>query len=88
MKNDINAARRKLTNSVTTNNVREINFRNNARLVNREEENNRTLRTDKSDPHIVPQPVNMLYNNINAPVPEENDYLIQQLRGELSETRR
>lgn len=88
MKNDINAARRKLTNSVTTNNVREINFRNNARLVNREEENNRTLRTDKSDPQIVPQPVNMLYNNINAPVPEENDYLIQQLRGELSETRR
>ena len=88
MKNDINAARRKLTNSVTTNNVREINFRNNARLVNREEENNRALRTDKSDPHIVPQPVNMLYNNISAPVPEENDYLIQQLRGELSETRR
>ena len=95
MKNDIDATRRKLTNSASHQTLRHLQISNQPRTPqhifqeNNRNELNRMIRYEKSEPLLnYPQNSIKSMQTRNPPVPEESDFIISQLHSDLNSTRR
>lgn len=83
MKNDINAGRRKLFNSLSAGQIREVplpNIVNQNQAFYRENGNQRALQHERSNPDLGNYQQRQVFNQ----VPEEADALINKLVNELN----
>lgn len=87
MKNDINAGRRKLFNSLSTGQVREVPMPSVAhqnQAFFRENGHHRALQHERSNPDLG----NHQHRQVLNQVPEETDVIINKLVNQLNETKR